>query len=69
MALDGLNSEYTALRKEQGGDSSPAMGSLRSRYNDIRAKVRNQQAATSQVTGDILVTYEKQQSQPEGASV
>ncbi|CAL8264059.1 unnamed protein product [Lota lota] len=40
VALDGLNSEYTALRREQGslGDSSPAMGSLRSRYNDIRAK-------------------------------
>ncbi|CAL8330520.1 unnamed protein product [Gadus morhua 'NCC'] len=38
LALDGLNSEYTALRREQQGDPSPASGSLRSRYNDIRAK-------------------------------
>ncbi|KAK0144860.1 hypothetical protein N1851_016567 [Merluccius polli] len=40
VALDELNSEYTALRREQGirGESGAALGSLRTHYNDIRAK-------------------------------
>ncbi|KAG7254096.1 hypothetical protein CRUP_030884 [Coryphaenoides rupestris] len=35
-----LNSAYTSLRREQGswGESGAALGSLRSRYHDIRAK-------------------------------
>uniref|UniRef100_UPI0037E9A940 centromere-associated protein E-like isoform X2 n=1 Tax=Semicossyphus pulcher TaxID=241346 RepID=UPI0037E9A940 len=39
-SLEELNSEYIALKREQGsrGDVSTVLISLRSRYNDIRAK-------------------------------
>ncbi|KAJ3587182.1 hypothetical protein NHX12_010780 [Muraenolepis orangiensis] len=38
VALDELNSEYAALRREQGSREEAALGSLRTRYNDIRTK-------------------------------
>lgn len=43
MALDELNSEYIALKRGQGSkdDPSTVLVSLRTRYNDIRAKVGN----------------------------
>ena len=43
VALEELNSEYIALKRGQGNrdDLSTVLVSLRARYNDIRAKVRN----------------------------
>lgn len=42
MALEELNYEYIALKLGQGckEDMGAALTSIRSRYNDIRAKVR-----------------------------
>jgi len=55
VALEELNSAYASLRREQvsWGESGAALGSLRSRYHDLRAKVRgeNRQAASSQGHG------------------
>lgn len=49
VALEELNSEYIALKRGQGSkdDLSTALVSLRTRYNDIRAKVSNQSALIS----------------------
>lgn len=43
MALDQLNSEYIALKRGQSSKDDPntILVSLRTRYNDIRAKVGN----------------------------
>ncbi|KAM9356699.1 uncharacterized protein ABDE67_004283 [Symphorus nematophorus] len=50
VALEELNSEYIALKRGQGSkdDLSTVLISLRTRYNDIRAKVGNQPAVALQ---------------------
>lgn len=50
MALEELNSEYIALKRGQSSkdDMSTVLVSLRTRYNDIRAKVGKQPAVALQ---------------------
>ncbi len=50
MALEELNSEYIALKRGQGSTDhlSTVLVSLRTRYDDIRAKVSNQSAVALQ---------------------
>lgn len=51
VALEELNSEYIALKRGQGSkdDLSTVLISLRTRYNDIRAKVGNKSALALQI--------------------